>query len=36
VHDVPCGAESIGEGDDPWRQALGVMKEQNFSHVGVP
>ena len=32
VHDVSGGAEPIGEGEDPRRQALGVMKEQNLGH----
>ena len=35
VHDVSGGAESIGEGEDPRRQALRMMKEQNFGHVGA-
>ncbi len=33
VHDVSGGAQSIGEGEAPTRQAVRVMKEQNLSHV---
>jgi hypothetical protein len=35
AHDVSGSAESIGEGEAPTRQALCVMKEQSFSHVGA-
>jgi hypothetical protein len=33
VHDVSGGAELSGEVKAPTRQALGVMKEQNLSHL---
>jgi hypothetical protein len=33
VHDVSGGAKPIGEGEDPRRQALDVMKEQDLGHV---
>ena len=32
VHDVSGRTEPIGKGDNPRRQALGVMKEQNLGH----
>jgi hypothetical protein len=36
MHDVSGGAESIGEGEDSGRQALGVMEEQNLGHGSQP
>jgi len=32
MHDVPCRAERVGEGENAGGQALGMMEKKHLSH----
>ena len=36
VHDVPGRPQLVGERDNPRSQPLGMVEQQNFSHLPEP